>query len=43
MASRKIANGQGNRDGSRALLDAAAEHIHKSRVGRADLAHWPNH
>ena len=25
------------------LLDAAVEHIHKSSVGRADLACWPNH
>ena len=25
------------------LLDAAVEHIHKSSVGRQDLAHWPNH
>ena len=25
------------------LLDAAVEHIHKSSVGRADMAHWPNH
>ena len=25
------------------LLNAAVEHIHKSSVGRADMAHWPNH
>ena len=25
------------------LLDVAVEHIHKSRVGRADSDHWPNH
>ena len=25
------------------LLGAAVEHIHKSSVGRPDLAHWPNH
>ena len=25
------------------LLNAAVEHIHKSSVGRADVAHWPNH
>ena len=24
------------------LLDALVEHIDKSSVGRADLAHWPN-
>ena len=25
------------------LLDAVVEHIHKSSVVSADLAHWPNH
>ena len=25
------------------LLNAAVENIHKSSVGRADMAHWPNH
>ena len=24
-------------------LNAAVGHIHKCSVGRADMAHWPNH
>ena len=25
------------------LLNGTVEHIHKSSIGRADMAHWPNH
>ena len=41
MASRKTANEEIVMEAE--LIDAAVEHIHKSSVGRADLAHWPNH